>query len=64
MIQGEEVMEKFNENTFKTLSTEELENCTGGIVPVLIYAGIYVGGAALSASVTIGIVKFCQWIKL
>ena len=57
-------MKNFSEHTFVALSSEELENANGGILPILVAAGIYTGGVGLGAATSIGVIKVCQWLKL
>lgn len=57
-------MKNFSEYTFGTLSSEELENTNGGILPILVVAGIYTGGVGLGAATSFGVIKVCQWLKL
>ena len=50
---------------FIELNREELDTCSGGgpILACLAIAGCFIGGVAIGAGVTIGVVKFCQWIN-
>ena len=50
---------------FLELNKQELEMCSGGgvILACLAIAGCFVGGVAVGAGATIGVVKFCKWIN-
>lgn len=52
-------------NNFVELNEQELENYSGGgiVLACCAIAGCFLGGVAVGAGVTIGVVKFCQWIK-
>lgn len=52
-------------NNFIELNREELDTCSGGgiILAALAIAGCFIGGVAVGAGTTIGIVKFCKWIN-
>ena len=52
-------------NNFVELNKQELESCYGGgvFLACCAIAGCFIGGAAVGAGVTLGIVKFCEWIN-
>lgn len=52
------------DKSFQTLTSSELEVVDGGVIPLLlIYAGFAVGGFVAGVGITVGTVKFLNWIN-